>query len=115
MYVYTYMYIFICDLIFAYIYIHTHFFQVLGWTEVTPDFSSRFSCASRKYRYFFVKRDLNIEAMGQAASLLIGDHDFRNICKIDIAKVSNFRREVNIYTSMYIYYVCVYIHICLYI
>lgn len=30
--------------------------------------------------------------MNEAASLLIGDHDFRNICKMDIANVSNFRR-----------------------
>lgn len=68
--------------------------RALGWCQVTDDFSSRFSCAYRKYRYFFVRRDLNIEAMSAAAALLVGEHDFRNICKIDIAKVTNFRREV---------------------
>ena len=68
--------------------------RALGWCEVTSDFSSRFSCAYRKYRYFFVKRDLDIDAMSAAAALLVGEHDFRNICKIDIAKVTNFRREV---------------------
>lgn len=68
--------------------------RALGWCQVTDDFSSRFSCAYRKYRYFFVRRDLNIEAMSEAAALLVGEHDFRNICKIDIAKVTNFRREV---------------------
>ena len=68
--------------------------RALGWCEVTDDFSSRFSCAYRKYRYFFVRRDLNVEAMSAAAALLVGEHDFRNICKIDIAKVTNFRREV---------------------
>lgn len=68
--------------------------RALGWCEVTDDFSSRFSCAYRKYRYFFVRRDLNIEAMSAASALLVGEHDFRNICKIDIAKVTNFRREV---------------------
>jgi tRNA pseudouridine(38-40) synthase len=68
--------------------------RALGWCEVTPDFSSRFSCAYRKYRYFFIRRDLNIDAMRAGAALLVGDHDFRNICKIDIAKVTNFKREV---------------------
>ena len=68
--------------------------RALGYCEVTPEFSARFSCAYRKYRYFFIQRDLNIKNMQIAASTLIGDHDFRNICKIDIAKVSNFRREV---------------------
>ena len=68
--------------------------RALGWCQVTDDFSSRFSCAYRKYRYFFVRRDLNIEAMSNAAALLVGEHDFRNVCKIDIAKVTNFRREV---------------------
>ena len=68
--------------------------RALGWCEVTPDFSSRFSCAYRKYRYFFVRRDLDIDAMRAGAALLVGDHDFRNICKIDIAKVTNFKREV---------------------
>ena len=68
--------------------------RVLGWTEVTPDFSSRFSTSYRQYRYFFRKKKLDIEAMNIAASHLIGSHDFRNLCKIDIANVSNFIREV---------------------
>ena len=68
--------------------------RALGWCEVTPEFSSRFSCSYRKYRYFFIKRNLNIKKMSEATSTLIGEHDFRNICKIDIAKVSNFKREI---------------------
>ena len=68
--------------------------RVLGWCEVTADFSSRFSAAYRSYRYFFVKKDLDVDKMNQAAALLVGDHDFRNICKMDVVKISNFRREV---------------------
>lgn len=68
--------------------------RVLGWCEVTDQFSARFSATQRTYRYFFVKGTLDIGLMGEAAKLLIGDHDFRNFCKIDIANVSNFRREV---------------------
>jgi hypothetical protein len=31
--------------------------------------------------------------MNEAAALLVGDHDFRNLCKMDMAHVSNFRRS----------------------
>jgi len=68
--------------------------RVLGWCEVSPDFSSRFSAAYRTYRYFFVRNNLDVEAMHQAAQLLVGTHDFRNLCKIDMANVTNFRREI---------------------
>ena len=68
--------------------------RVLGWCEVTPEFSARFSASDRKYRYFFQKKNLNIAAMQEAASYLLGNHDFRNICKMDIANVSNFKREI---------------------
>lgn len=68
--------------------------RVVRWTEVTPDFNARFSASFRTYRYFFVKRKLDVEAMNQAASLIVGVHDFRNMCKLDIANVSNFTREI---------------------
>lgn len=68
--------------------------RVLGWCEVTPQFSARFSAANRSYRYFFLRKDLRIDLMREAASLLVGTHDFRNICKIDTANVSNFVREI---------------------
>ena len=65
-----------------------------GWVPVTPDFSARFSCASRTYRYFFVRKKLDVEAMARAAALLIGEHDFRHICKMDMANITNFRRII---------------------
>lgn len=68
--------------------------RVLGWCEVTPQFSARFSAANRSYRYFFLRKDLRIDQMREAAALLVGTHDFRNICKIDTANVSNFVREI---------------------
>ncbi len=68
--------------------------RVIGWSEVTDEFDARFSAASRTYRYFFIKRNLNIQLMNEAAVYLLGEHDFRNLCKIDIAHVTNFRREV---------------------
>lgn len=68
--------------------------RVLSWCEVTSEFSARFSCAFRKYRYFFNCHNLDINLMNQAAKLLVGKHDFRNFCKMDIANVSNFEREI---------------------
>ena len=68
--------------------------RVIGWSPVTTDFSARFSASYRKYRYFFIKNELDIDAMNIAASYLVGSHDFRNICKLDVANVTNFVREV---------------------
>ncbi len=68
--------------------------RVIGWCPVTSEFSARFSATYRKYRYFFVRKDLDVNAMNRAASYLIGSHDFRNICKLDVANVTNFVREI---------------------
>lgn len=68
--------------------------RILGWSEVSDGFSSRFSAVSRTYRYFFLRKNMDLTAMQRAADLLIGDHDFRNICKMDVANVTNFRREI---------------------
>ena len=68
--------------------------RILGWCEVTEEFSARFSASDRKYRYFFPRKTLNIAAMQQAATYLLGNHDFRNLCKMDIANVTNFRRDI---------------------
>jgi len=38
---------------------------------------------------------LDINRMQQAADQLVGDHDFRNFCKMDVITVSNFRRVIN--------------------
>ncbi len=64
--------------------------RVVGWCEVSPGFSSRFSAVGRMYRYFFVRKNLNIDAMQQAASHLCGEHDFRNFAKLDLANVRLF-------------------------
>ena len=94
--------------------------RILAWCPSPPiDFSARFSCKERRYRYFFTQpafpptphhlearlpsmksgkiKDgwLDIEAMRQAASLFVGLHDFRNFCKVDPGKqISNFERRI---------------------
>ncbi|CAK5271451.1 unnamed protein product [Mycena citricolor] len=60
--------------------------RIIAWSPVSPDFSSRFSCQSRHYKYFFSADELDVGRMADAASLLVGEHDFRNFCKFDPAK-----------------------------
>jgi tRNA pseudouridine38/39 synthase len=90
--------------------------RILAWCPAPPaDFSARFSCRERQYRYFFTQpaftpvpshlelgreknvKDgwLDIEAMREAARLFEGSHDFRNFCKVDGGKqISNFERRI---------------------
>lgn len=68
--------------------------RVIGWSEVSADFSARFSATYRQYRYYFMKKNLNIDRMRTAAQYLIGNHDFRNFCKLDVENVTNFVREI---------------------
>ncbi|KAL8638072.1 MAG: hypothetical protein Q9228_004740 [Teloschistes exilis] len=97
--------------------------RVLAWCpSPPPDFSARFSCGERRYKYFFTQpafapttssneppdtRNLNgsprrregwlgIETMKEAASKFEGLHDFRNFCKVDPSKqIDNFQRRIN--------------------
>lgn len=92
--------------------------RVLAWAPtLPPNFSARFSCWERQYRYFFTqpafaplpaslesaKRTtagrkegwLDIDAMRAAAKLFEGAHDFRNFCKVDGGKqITNFMRRI---------------------
>ncbi|KAK2598121.1 pseudouridine synthase deg1 [Conoideocrella luteorostrata] len=93
--------------------------RILAWCpSPPPDFSARFSCRERQYRYFFTQPAfaprpssseeacsnnnkslktgwLDIDAMRDAAGRFQGDNDFRNFCKIDPAKqITNFRRRI---------------------
>jgi len=69
--------------------------RVLAWCPVDPKFSARFSCTSRTYKYFFPRGDLNVSHMREAAQALVGEHDFRNLCKMDVANgVVTYRRRI---------------------
>lgn len=54
-------------------------------------FSARFDALQRSYKYFFVRGNLDIDAMRRAGNAFVGDHNFRNFCKADPA-VDNFNR-----------------------
>jgi tRNA pseudouridine38/39 synthase len=68
--------------------------RVLSWRPTDADFSARFSATGRTYKYFFQRRQLDVERMRAAAQLLVGEHDLRNFCKID-PNVTNFRRTIH--------------------
>ncbi|NWX11451.1 PUS3 synthase, partial [Aegotheles bennettii] len=69
--------------------------RALAWAPVEPRFSARFSCLSRTYRYFFPRADLDVALMDAAAQRFVGTHDFRNLCKMDVANgVVNFQRTI---------------------
>lgn len=76
-------------------------------TTVPDDFSARFSATSRRYRYridmrrahdpltrgfvWHVGRPLDVAAMAQSATALLGEHDFTSFCR-SVEGRSNFRR-----------------------
>lgn len=98
--------------------------RMLAWCPTPPpNFSARFSCKERRYKYFFTqpaftptvsstgllntskkqapsagrRREgwLDIDAMREAAHKFIGLHDFRNFCKLDPSKqIDNFERRI---------------------
>lgn len=69
--------------------------RILAWSPVAPEFSSRFACLSRHYKYFFDPNGLDVSLMSEAASILVGSHDFRNFCKIDPSKqLTQYRRRI---------------------
>uniref|UniRef100_A0A182JRV9 tRNA pseudouridine synthase n=1 Tax=Anopheles christyi TaxID=43041 RepID=A0A182JRV9_9DIPT len=71
--------------------------RCLAWMPmVNAAYSARFDCRSRTYRYFFPRGDLNIDAMEESASYLVGAHDFRNLCKMDVGNgVVSFMRSID--------------------
>ncbi|XP_033097758.1 tRNA pseudouridine(38/39) synthase-like isoform X2 [Anneissia japonica] len=69
--------------------------RVLAWAAVGQTLSARFDAKSRTYKYVFPKGDLDIEVMKEASQKLIGEHDFRNFCKMDVANgVVMFKRRI---------------------
>uniref|UniRef100_A0A182TAS2 tRNA pseudouridine synthase n=1 Tax=Anopheles maculatus TaxID=74869 RepID=A0A182TAS2_9DIPT len=71
--------------------------RCLAWMPmVNPAYSARFDCRSRTYRYFFPRGNLNISAMEESICHLVGTHDFRNLCKMDVGNgVVNFVRSID--------------------
>ena len=71
--------------------------RVTAWAPAPRlDFSARFDCDSRSYKYYFPRGNLNIAAMERAGQRLLGTHDFRNLCKMDVNNgVVSFVRRID--------------------
>ena len=70
--------------------------QVVAWAPCAKrDFSARFDCAGRTYKYFFPLGRLDLSAMNNAGEKLVGERDFRNFCKMDVNNgVVNYMRRI---------------------
>jgi tRNA pseudouridine38/39 synthase len=71
--------------------------RAISWQPlITQKFSARFDCIGRTYKYFFPRGDLKIEKMQEACKHLVGSHDFRNLCKMDVGNgVVNYIRRLD--------------------
>lgn len=71
--------------------------RAISWRPlVTPNYSARFDCVGRTYKYFFPRGNLNVEKMQEACKFLVGSHDFRNLCKMDVGNgVVNYIRRLD--------------------
>lgn len=67
--------------------------RAISWAPVDDDFSARFSCSKRVYKYFIPVFGLDLKAMQEALDLFVGKHNFRNFCKLD-QKPKNYEREI---------------------
>ena len=70
--------------------------QVLAWAPCDRlDYSARFDCSSRTYKYFFPRGDLDLDLLKEAGRHLVGEHDYRNFCKMDVGNgVINYHRRI---------------------
>ena len=75
--------------------------QIVAWAACPSlDFSARFNCVNRTYKYFFPRGDLNLDLINEGGSYLLGEHDFRNFCKMDVANgVVNYHRRITAVTA----------------
>ncbi|CAJ0608617.1 unnamed protein product [Cylicocyclus nassatus] len=58
--------------------------SIIAWAPVPRDFSARHACNMRIYKYSMPRANLNVERMRRAGALLVGIHDFRNFCQVDM-------------------------------
>ncbi|XP_023334180.1 tRNA pseudouridine(38/39) synthase [Eurytemora carolleeae] len=71
--------------------------KVTAWAPTnTVSFSARFDCQSRTYKYFFPRGLLDLQRMEDGGQNLVGSHDFRNFCKMDVNNgVVSYTRRVD--------------------
>lgn len=73
--------------------------RIIAWAPVDQGFDARFSCLHRTYKYLFPAANVSIDAMNHAAQKFVGQHDFRNFCKMDVASgIVTFERNLLSFT-----------------
>ena len=72
------------------------YIQIFAWAPCPRfDFSARFDCISRTYKYYFPRGNLDLEKINQGGKYLLGENDYRNFCKMDVANgVVNYTRKI---------------------
>lgn len=68
--------------------------KILASTPVPHHFDARFSCLYREYKYYFLLKTKDFNAMAQACQDFVGVHDFRNFCKEDSDKKRTMERRI---------------------
>ncbi|XP_014355329.2 tRNA pseudouridine(38/39) synthase, partial [Papilio machaon] len=72
--------------------------RAVAWMPIPddkPDYSARFDCKKRQYKYYFPRSNLDLDKMKEACHSIIGLKDFRNLCKMDVGNgVTEFYREI---------------------
>ncbi|CAE7286553.1 PUS3 [Symbiodinium natans] len=68
--------------------------RILAAAPAPSGFDARFSCLFRAYQYYFPHAGEDLQKMQEAAAHFVGEHDFRNFCKMDVENITNYRRRV---------------------
>jgi tRNA pseudouridine38/39 synthase len=69
--------------------------RFLALREVPESFSARFDCKGRIYKYYQpLWSGLDVARMHAAAQKFLGEHDFRNFCKMDVGATTNYVRRI---------------------
>eukprot|EP00439_Symbiodinium_sp_Y106_P064253 s1891_g10.t1 len=68
--------------------------RILAAAPAPSGFDARFSCLFRAYQYYFPHAGEDLQKMREAAAYFVGEHDFRNFCKMDVENITNYRRRV---------------------
>ncbi|CAG4949328.1 unnamed protein product [Parnassius apollo] len=72
--------------------------RAVAWMPIPDDktdYSARFNCKKRQYKYYFPRSNLDLDSMREACTHIIGLKDFRNLCKMDVGNgVTVFYREI---------------------
>ena len=68
--------------------------RATAYAYVEPNFNARHECISRGYRYLFHMMNKKLDLMKEAASYLVGEHDFRSFCKFSPENTKHCVRKI---------------------